>query len=192
MIDVYDEISVGHLIYLDKRKLSGYIVEKRLPEGQVVRVFSPEVKLLATIAHSAIKENQYILAEYYATLHYLAQMGQNSIERLINLIREHMLVNAFKWHLTITATLHKLAHGFVLEKLSNLLFRLGGPLSRACNQVFELEHPPYKCDPVTLAGIFREKLQDDTFRRSLCLQILTFPTKAFTKRFLTRLRGLLR
>jgi hypothetical protein len=73
-----------------------------------------------------------------------------------------------------------------------LLFRLGGSLSRAYNQVFELGHPPYKYDLTTLADIFKEKLQDNTFRRSLCLQMLTFPAKAFTKRFLTRLKELLR
>ena len=59
MIDVYDEISVGHLIYLDKHKLNQYIVERELPMGQAVKVFSPEAELLATIAHSAIKAVSY-------------------------------------------------------------------------------------------------------------------------------------
>jgi len=187
MIDVYDEISVGHLIYLDKRKLSGYIREKKLPEGQAVRVFRPEAELLAVIAHSAIKENRYILAEYYATLHYLALMDQYSIERHIDLIRENRLSNAFRWHLTITLTLHKLAFGFTPEKLSNLLSRLGGPWIRAYRQVFKSMHPPYKCDPLTLVSIFREKMQDNIFRRSLCRQMLSFPTRNFAKRFIIRL-----
>ena len=191
MIDVYDEISVGHLIYLDKHKLSHHIAEKELPTGQAVRVFSPEAELLATIAHSAIKENQYILAEYYTTLHYLALMDQYSIERLINLVRENRLVNAFRWHLTITSTLHKLAFGFTPEKLSNLLSRLGGPWSRAYRQVFESTHPQYKCNPLTLASIFGEKMQDSIFRRSLCCQMLSFPTRNFTKRLIARLMGVL-
>lgn len=96
MIDIYDEIGVSHLIYLDKRKLISYVTEKKLLNEQTVKVFKPEAELLATIAHSAIKENQYILAEYYATLYYLALMDQHSIERLINLIRENKLVNAFR------------------------------------------------------------------------------------------------
>ena len=191
MIDVYDEISVSHLIYLDKHKLNNYIVKKKLPVGLVVRVFGPEAELLVTIAHSAIKENQYILAEYYATLHYLALMDQYSIERVINLIRENKLVNAFRWHLTITATLHKLTFDLIPEKLSNLLSKLGGLWSRAYGQVFELMYPPYKCDPLTLTSIFGEKMQDAVFRRSLCHQMLSFPTRNFTKRLLTRLMAML-
>jgi len=191
MIDVYDEISVGHLIYLDKHKLNHYIVKKKLPVGQVVRVFSPEAELLVTIAHSAIKENQYILAEYYATLHYLAIMDQRAIERLVDLVRENKLVNAFRWHLTITSILHNFAFGFIPEKLSNLLFRLGGSWSKVYRQVFESMYPPYKCDPLTLASIFREKMQDSIFRRSLCRQMLSFPTRNFTKKLLTRLMNVL-
>jgi len=191
MIDVYDEISVSHLIYLDKHKLSHYTAEKELPMGQAVRVFSPEAELLVTIVHSAIKENQYILAEYYATLHYLALMDQHAIERLIYLVRENKLVNAFRWHLTITATLHKLAFDLIPEKLSNLLSKLGGLWSRAYRQVFESMHPPYKCDPLTLMSIFREKIQDGVFRRSLCRQTLSLPTRNFTKRLLTRLMNML-
>jgi len=191
MIDVYDEISVDHLIYLDKHKLSHYIAEKELPTGQAVRVFSPEAELLATIAHSAIKENQYILSEYYATLHYLALMDQHAIERLIDLVRENKLVNAFRWHLTITTTLHKIAFDSIPEKLSNLLSKLGGLWSRAYGQVFESMYPPYKCDPLTLTSIFREKMQDSVFRSSLCHQMLSFPTRNFTKRLLTRLMAML-
>jgi hypothetical protein len=191
MIDVYDEISVAYLIYLDKRKLSHYISEKELPTGQAVRIFSPEAELLATIAHSAIKENQYILAEYFATLHYLALMDQPSIEELIDIVRENKLVNAFRWHLTITSMLHKLAFNSIPEKLSNILFRLGGPWSKVYRQVFESIYPPCRCDPLTLTAIFREKMQDSVFKRSLCHQIFNFPTKAFHKRLLTRLVGML-
>ena len=190
MIDVYDEVSVGYLIYLDKRKLSHYVSEKELPTGQIVRVFSPETELLATIAHSAIKENQYILAEYFATLHYLALMDQSSIEGLIDMVRENKLVNAFRWHLTITSILHKFAFGFIPEKLSDLLFRLGGPWSKAYRQVFESMYPPYRCDSLTLTSIFGEKMQDNVFKRSLCHQIFSFPTRTFTKRLLTRLIGM--
>jgi hypothetical protein len=191
MIDVYDEVSVGYLIYLDKRKLSRYVSEKELPTGQTVRVFSPETELLTTIAHSAIKENQYILAEYFATLHYLALMDQPSIEELINLVRKNKLVNAFRWHLTITSILHKFAFGFIPEKLSDLVFRLGGPWSKAYRQVFESMYPPYRCDSLTLTSIFGEKMQDSVFKRSLCHQIFSFPTRTFTKRLLTRLMGML-
>jgi len=191
MIDIYDQVSVGHLIYLDKRKLSSYVVETDLPKGSKTNIFAPEAELLVAVAHSAIKENKYILAEYYAALHYLALMDQTSIERLIGLIKENKLVNAGRWHLTITSILHKLAYGFVPERLSDLLLRLGGPWNRGYKEIFESDYPPYKCDPVTLTSIFKEKLQDNAFKRSLCTQMLMPPTKAFTTRLLTRLKDTL-
>jgi len=181
MIDVYDEISVGHLIYLDKRKLSHYIAEKELPMGQAVRVFSPEAELLAAIAHSAIKENQYILAEYCTTLHYLALMAQYSIERLINLVRENKLMSAFRWHLTITSILHNFAFGFIPENLSNLLFRLGGSWGKAYRQVFESMHPSYKCDPLTLASIFREKFKIVSLEEVCVVKRLAFQQETSPK-----------
>uniref|UniRef100_A0A7J3SJU7 Nucleotidyltransferase family protein n=1 Tax=Fervidicoccus fontis TaxID=683846 RepID=A0A7J3SJU7_9CREN len=189
MIDIYDEISVGYLIYLDKRKLSRYVSEKELPTGQIVRVFSPEAELLATIAHSAIKENQYILAEYFATLHYLALMDQPSIEELIDIVRGNKLVNAFRWHLTITLLLHKEAHGKIPQKLSNLLSDLGGLWSSSCKVISE-GIPPYRIDSLSLAKIFKEKLYDHTFRRSLSNQFKS-PNRAFTVRALERLYRLL-
>jgi len=190
MIDIYDEISVGYLIYLDKRKLSHYISKKELPTGQAVRVFSPEAELLATIAHSAIKENQYILAEYFITLHYLSLMDQSSIEELTDLVRKNKLVNAFRWHLTITLLLHKEAHGKVPQKLSNLLSELGGPWGPSY-KVISGSIPPYRIDPLSLVKIFKEKLYDHTFRRSLFDQFKS-PNRAFTVRALERLYRLLR
>ena len=90
----------------------------------MVKVFSPEADLLAVIAHSAIKGNQYILAENCITLHYLDLIDQYSIEKLINLVaRENKLVNAFRWHLTITSILHNFASAHGVEyasKYSNL------------------------------------------------------------------------
>ena len=188
MIDVYDEISVGRLIYLGKRKLSHYVVEKMLPRGGRTKVFTPEVELLVTIAHSAIKENQYILADYYATLHYLAEIDQTSIKRFMELVRDARLVCAARWHLTITVLLHREAHGMVPKKL-DLLSELGGPWALSYKVVKE-GIPPYRIDPMTLAKIFKEKLYDRTFGRSLLDQLFKLANKTFTLRALERLRAL--
>jgi len=186
MIDVYNEISVSHLIYLDKRRLSDYAIKRNLPEGNTSKIFAPEVELLATIAHSAIKENKYILAEYYTTLYYLAEMDRASISRFVDLTRDNKLVNAARWHLTITSLLHKMAYGTIPEKLEEVLSMLGGPWGRAY-RVVNGDVPPYPCDLLTLMSIFKEKFQDDIFRKSLLDQLLMFTNKAFTRRLLERL-----
>jgi hypothetical protein len=189
MIDVYDQISISHLIYLDKYKLSNYLVEKSLPKGGKINIFAPEAELLVTIAHSAIKENTYILGEYYATLHYLALMNQTSIKNFIDMIKENKLVNATRWHLTITLLLHKEAHGKVPQRLSNLLSELEGLWSPSC-KVVSRSMPPYRIDPLSLAKIFKEKFYDPTFRGSLFNQFKSI-NRAFTVRALERLYRLL-
>jgi len=183
MIDVYDEISVSRLIYLGKRKLSHYVVEKMLPRGGRTKVFTPEVELLVTIAHSAIKENQYILADYYATLYYLAEMDQTSIKRFMKLVRDARLVCAARWHLTITVLLHREAHGMVPKKL-DLLSELGS-LWGSSYKILGSGIPPYQTDLLTLARIFKEKLHDNIFRKNLLNQF-KFTDTAFMRRLLRR------
>ena len=169
MIDVYDEISVSRLIYLNKRNLYEYTERASLPQGGMTNVFTLEAEFVAVLAHSAIKENQYILAEYYTTLNYLSVMDQASINRFVDLIKSNNLVNVARWHLTITSMLHKEAHGSVPGKLVDLLFTLGGSWNISVEKLNSI--PPYQMNPFTLVRIFGEKLSDGVFRRSFLNQL---------------------
>ena len=60
-IDVYSEISITRLIYLNKKSLSPFKIKKDICEGFATYILRPEAELLAVIAHAALKENQYTL-----------------------------------------------------------------------------------------------------------------------------------
>ncbi len=179
MIDVYDEISVNRLIYLDKRSLAGYMIPKRLLEDNQTFVFSVEAELLATIAHAGLKENRYILAEYYATLCYLSQMDKATIKRFIDLVKDNKLVRVTRWHLSITAMIHEAVYGIMPEVLVSLLSDLGG-FWNASLQPKTL--PPYNVTPLTLALVMREKLGDKLFKRSFLSQLAVPITDGYSMR----------
>src|SRR4030042_3764214 len=70
-IDIYDDVGVSHIIYIDKTKLARSVSRVKLSASTSGRTLCPEADLLAVIAHSILKEHMYVLSEYYTTLHYL-------------------------------------------------------------------------------------------------------------------------
>ena len=67
-VDLYREVAVSQIIYLDKGKIGPHITERNmLSRGEAVRTLSPQADLIALIAHSVIKEHMYTLSEYYST-----------------------------------------------------------------------------------------------------------------------------
>lgn len=183
MIDVYSEISVSRLIYLDKKGLADYVTEKRLADGSQVKVFTPEAELLAVLAHAAIKENQYTLAEYYTSLSYLSEMDEASLNRFVSLIEENDLVTAVRWSLTITAQLYKAAHGKTPEALVAALNALGGQWKISSLS----DSPPYPIDSLTLGQILMEKMGEPVFRRSFLNQVSQPLNRISTLRLLQRI-----
>jgi len=62
-IDIYNEIAVSQIVYLDKRKLANLCNDTRLPNGESARTLTPEADLATVIPHSIVKEHMYTLAE---------------------------------------------------------------------------------------------------------------------------------
>ncbi len=129
MIDVYSEISISRLIYLNKKSLSPFKIKKDICEGFATYILRPEAELLAVIAHAALKENQYTLSEYVTILNYLSTMDKSSIEMFIQLTKKNHLSNATRWSLTITLQLHELAWNKMPSKIVAVLNAIGGQLS---------------------------------------------------------------
>lgn len=163
MVDVYREVSVGPLVYLDKRLLVDRVTS-RVYRGCRVRVLDPVGELLVTVAHSVIKEREVKLLDYLTALHLLHAMGGRGLGEYVGLARESGLVYASRLFLSIVARLHGLAHGFVPGRLVELLDMLGGAVD-----VGEVVRgvPPYKVGWKAIARVAGEKLRDPVFRSSL-------------------------
>jgi len=163
MIDIYREVSSGPLIYLDKRLLCS-VTTVRDVNGLKVRVLDPVAESLVVVGHSVIKERKISLADYLTVLHYLASMNDEQLWMFVELARRARLLYASKWFFTLVSYIHKIAHGFLPEKLVKLANILGGFVDLDVDLLGR--EPPFLCDRKVLMRVFAEKLSDPLFRAS--------------------------
>lgn len=179
-VDIYGEIGVSYLTYLDKEKLREHVVRHEVPGGRLVRTLSAAADLLAVIAHSVLKEQMYVLSEYYSTLFYLHDdSGEAVANSLMSLAQKCKLELALEIHLGITASLHNDVHGFVPKCIRDTWdgFEIGPwEFSRARRLGTGF---PLKYHPVTIAKALAGLLKESKGRRSVALQAV----KMFDPRF---------
>jgi len=120
-IDLYREIAVSNVVYLDKNKLADWTTMLTLPNGCQIRNLKPEADLLCIIAHSIIKEQMYVLSEYYTFLDYLKQMN---VDSFLTLVKQNNLTIPTRTHANITALLLKMGNGIIPLQLREIITRL--------------------------------------------------------------------
>ena len=183
-LDIYDEVGVSHIIYMDKNQLEEFVTPISLSVDCTAKSLNPAADLLAVIAHSVIKEHMYVLSEYYTTLHYLRLFSEKDLSSFVSLAKECKLSSTAKTHLTITAFLHGSAHGFVPKGLANLLgmleaeedFEIAGLVK---NRFFV----PHKYHPKTVLNAFLEKSSELKARQSFAAQIYHLLNPRFASSF---------
>ena len=184
-VDLYREIAVSQIIYLDKNKIGSYTTERNvLPNREPVRTLSPSADLAALIAHSLIKEHMYTLSEYYSTLYFLAQLDIENIKSFIEIVRENAIVKAAQVHIGITAKLHEVAQGKVPKKIEKITEELGVDYleTRRLENSFET---PHKFHPITVMRTMFEKVErEEKTRRSIAKQITSMLNPNFSVTFI--------
>jgi hypothetical protein len=179
-IDLYREIAVSWVIYLDKRKLEKHIARIKLPNNKYVNTLQPEADLAAIIAHSVIKEQVYTMAEFYTFLKLLKMMKRKEVENLIELIRTNILVAA-KSFLSVTLALHKETFGFIPEKLAVLSSELGRDGLEENRLAQSAFHTPHKYHYLTLVRSLMSKLKEEKTRKSIAMQGFKMMDPRFTR-----------
>jgi len=169
-IDLYREIAVSWVVYLDKEKLGGYVTRKMLPNEKSVFTFQVEADLLATVAHSVIKEQMFTLAEYYTLLIWLKGMKTNELEKFKSLIEIHNMVALAKSFMTMTMVLHNRAYGYVPEKLAALLDELGRDGLEEQRLMQNGFQTPHKYHFLTLLKSMMNKVKEEKTRNGIALQ----------------------
>ena len=183
-IDLYEEIGVSYIIYMDKERLFPFIVKRTIEDGHVVKSLDAIADLLAIISHSIIKEQMYVLSEYFTTIYYLHQMTSQELDKLIEMAKQWKLKEALSTHLSITSAIHMKAHGFIPKPLEKLLETVGYN-DREMERVRKREYQtPYKYHPLTVVDSFAEKLFEEKARRSIAIQLLKMSNPTFAINFL--------
>lgn len=172
-IDLYEEVGASHIIYLDKEKLRDFTENRPAPNGLVFHSLCPEADLLSVIAHSVIKEQMYVLSEYFTTLYYLAGMSRESLGLFLSLVDECKLRSVAKVHLGITALLHSEFHNVLPKPLGSIISSLGRSeleLSLVANAGFKM---PHKYHLATVVKALIGKFGEEKARRSFGSQLMS-------------------
>lgn len=182
-LDIYNDVGVSNIIYLDKDKLGQFVGDRNLSNSLIARSLDPEADLLAVIAHSVIKEHMYVLSEYYTTLHYLEAMTHKALCSFVSLADKCRMRLAVKTHLGITALLHYCAHSIVPECIVELIKILDAnhlELSLVAKMGFYM---PHKYHPITITKALIDKFGEKKARVSFGLQTLNMLNPKFTSSF---------
>ena len=146
-IDLYDEVAVSSITYIDKRKLVDYVTEIELPNNRSVKTLKPEADLACIIAHSVIKEQMYTLAEYYSFIYYLRVMD---VSNFLQIVKESHIKGPAKAHATITALLHQTALEIIPDPLCQILNAIGIDNLEAAQLLTRKFETPHKYHPITI------------------------------------------
>jgi hypothetical protein len=181
-IDLYREVAVSHIIYLDKDKLYNHVISwKIFKNGEKINTLSPIADLIAIIAHSLIKEHLYTISEYYSTLNFIKEMHESEILNFIVLVKENAATNAVKTHLGITTCLHKKAHGEIPEKLKKIINKIGLDLFEGLRLKEANFKTPHRFHILTIAKALSEKMKEEKAKRSMAKQFRSMMQPSFTK-----------
>jgi hypothetical protein len=179
-VDIYNEIAVSHIVYLDKRELVGFKATKQLPNGRFVDVLTPEADLATIIAHSIIKEHMYTLSEYFTFIHYLKQID---VGKFLELVVKSNITIPVRTHATITALLHKEAFKIVPTQLTKMLDFLGEETLENTRTAQSDLKMPHKYHPLTVIRSLTEIAKGKKSRDSMALQMTRMLRPSFTKEF---------
>ncbi|ABW02286.1 nucleotidyltransferase family protein [Caldivirga maquilingensis] len=148
-LDVTTDLSVSGLVYISGEYLITHTVDRRI-NGVKVRAPVEPLDLLATIAHSVIKEWMFTLSDYYTAVLWLS-----NLTRVLRYARELHLTKSLMLFISMVKELSDLAFG-QNNPVSNVV-RVLAPLNVRDNLKSEL---PIKYSPRYLIPCYTERFMN--------------------------------
>ncbi|MBA7679968.1 hypothetical protein ES703_88275 [subsurface metagenome] len=148
----------------------------------------PEVELAVTAAHSVINEEVHTLDDYYVTLFYLAQLGNDGVNRFLDIVKENHITRATICHFAVTAALHEAAHGVIPDSIKHILGELGNEKYETRRLIKNNLKFPHKFHLLTVARAMMEKLYERRARRTFAVQMLHMLNPGFARSVFRELR----
>ncbi|MEM5816016.1 MAG: hypothetical protein QXL14_03135 [Candidatus Aenigmatarchaeota archaeon] len=170
-VDIYNKISASYLIYLDKVKLKKCVRDVQIL-NEKIRNLTPEAEIIVFSIHSIIPEQLFTLMAYYSILYYLEGLNSAKIENFVELTKENRVVYPVKSCLSIVAELHRSAHGFVPEKIEELIEIFGIDKSETKKLIDSDYKLPFRFSWSAIIKTIAEKTKEKEFRRSMLKQTI--------------------
>lgn len=176
-IDLYKEISVSNIVYLDKSKISECVTQATLNELSVP-LPTPEADLLLFIGHSFYKEQLFTLADFYAIVLSLAKFTSEQRDTFVELVKAQHIEYACSLLLRLTQAIHSIVFQTRMSEIEEILGRVcvnsltRAAADRALRRFRRNMSLPYKQSYDTIAiGLMDKFLRDESTRQSLPRQI---------------------
>ena len=193
-IDLYNEITVSGIVYMDKRKIKEYVTETTINKVKVP-VLTPEADLLLTIGHSFYKEQLYTLADFYAIILHLTQFTPKQRNTFVKLAKAQHIEYACSLLLQLTQTIHSMVFRTKICEITQILdsLHLNSLLNAATHRTLKLVvkkmRLPYKYNCETIAiGLADKLLKDKSTRHSIPYQVKELlSSPQFLKGFVTQI-----
>lgn len=183
-IDLYEQVAVSFITYIDKHTLVAHASAARLPNGREFRTLAPEADLACIIAHSIMKEQMYTLSEYYTCIYYLKRI---EVEAFLQLVERNNITNATRAHTAITALLHQTAHKTIPKKLQQIVEGLGEESFETARLVRGDYRTPHKYHPITTAKSLLEISKGKATRESVAVQLIHMADPTILRDFLGKI-----
>ena len=172
VIDLRKELAANHTLWMDKNNFKEPITRTKLSSGEEINQLTPELELATIMMHS-LKEQLYLLGDFYTLLFWLSKADERRMESLINIIKENRITAAARAFIAVSAALYQAAFGLIPEEVHMLSNKLGADATESENIVRNNFNTPHRYRLLTAAKVFLEKAKEGSFRRSALRQILS-------------------
>jgi hypothetical protein len=170
-IDLYNNVSASHVIYVNKETLSKYRINIDSSIGKL-QTLHPVADLTVVLAHSIIPEQLFTLGDYYTALHYINGMDTKDLDNLVQLFLENHIVNCGIMSLIVTSYIHNRFHGFVPEKVEYILNKFGVEMLPQKDIIDDKFSLPYRYNAPVLLKVIAERMGDKAGFQSIITQMV--------------------
>jgi hypothetical protein len=168
-IDMYNEVSASHVIYVDKEPLSEHKIRVDC-QGEMIPTLDPIADLAVVLTHSIIPEQLFTLGDYYTALYYIQKMDNEGLNRLALIFKESNITRAGVASLSVISAVHEKVHGFVPDKIGLLMEEIGwNPKTRGEISLTDFALP-YRYSMSTVIKVLAERMRNRNGLKSILTQ----------------------
>lgn len=151
-IDCYVAPSTDYFIYLDPRRMRGYVTHTEI-DGYQIPILQPHAELTSILFHNVFPEKSFTIESYYLVKRYIDLMEEaGTLDDFVSVCREQKVEYACAVNLAVTRDIDRAQFNQVDKRLEKLLSDLG--------------HAGMKVDKFNPAGAFPYAFTNKVFWRA--------------------------
>ena len=162
-VDLYREIAISRIRYLDKELLKNYVKVLKSDFGDI-KTLCREADLIAIAGHVVIKEQMYTLADYFTIINII---NECNYDELIKIAKQLHMIKPLTIVLDLTDFLHRIISRSSKAKYYSDLSLY--EINRLCKRKLSM---PHKLHPFTISSVILEKFHNESFKYSIALQLI--------------------